>query len=136
QARRDLITKSVSADVPSIMITLASSIAVLIFAGAWSATEIWAPITAGSVAVLCLSAAFLSAGIHLLIVGVRTGELSVVAPFRYLLVVWAMISGYLVWDELPDGWALMGIALVVGSGIYTIRREARLGRASGAKGEE
>ena len=49
-----------------------------------------------------------------------------VVPFRYLLVVWAMISGYLVWGELPDGWALFGIVLVVGSGIYTVRREAKV----------
>ena len=49
-----------------------------------------------------------------------------VVPFRYLLVVWAMISGYLVWDELPDNWALFGIVLVVGSGIYTVRREAKV----------
>ena len=131
---RDLITRSVSADVPSILITLASSIAVLISAGVYSATEEWAELTFANISVLVASAGFLTIGIHLLIVAVRTGELSVVVPFRYLLVVWAMISGYLVWDELPDGWALFGIALVVGSGIYTVRREAKVQRAGAKEG--
>ena len=108
------------------MITLASAIAVLIAAGVYSLFEDWAPIDAKTMIMLAAAAAFLMLGIQMLIVGVRTGELSVVVPFRYLLVVWAMLSGYLVWGEFPDSWALAGIALVVGSGIYTVRREAML----------
>lgn len=131
---RDLITRSVSAGIPSILITLASSIAVLVSAGVYSAAEEWAPLTLSNVSVLVASAGFLTIGIHLLIVAVRIGELSVVVPFRYLLVVWAMISGYLVWDELPDGWALFGIALVVGSGIYTVRREAKVRKTAAKEG--
>ena len=57
---RDLITRSVSADVPSILITLASSIAVLISAGVYSATEEWAELTFANISVLVASAGFLT----------------------------------------------------------------------------
>lgn len=125
-AARDLMTRSANTSTPSILITLASAITVTVAAGVYSLFETWAPLNAGNLSMLAAAAAFLMLGVHLLIVGVRIAELSVVVPFRYLLVVWAMLSGYLVWGEFPDHWALVGIALIVGSGIYTVRREARL----------
>ena len=125
---RDLLTRVTSSDTPSIIITLTSAIAVMVVSGVYSSFETWAPLDGRTLIMLAAAAAFLMLGIHLLIVGVRSGELSVVVPFRYMLVVWAMLSGYLVWGEFPDALALCGIALVVGSGIYTVRREASLKR--------
>lgn len=127
---RDLLTRTANSETLSILITLASAIAVLIASGVYSLFETWAPIDARTMLMLAAAAAFLMMGIQMLIVGVRSGDLSVIVPFRYLLVVWAMLSGFLVWGEFPDGWALAGIALVVGSGIYTVRREALLKRGS------
>ncbi|NNF78685.1 MAG: DMT family transporter [Rhizobiales bacterium] len=123
---RDLLTRSTNTNTPSILITLASALAVMFASGAYSLFESWAPLETRTLVMLAVAAAFLMLGIHMLIVGVRIAELSVVVPFRYLLVVWAMLSGYLVWGEFPDSWALFGIALIVGSGIYTVRREASL----------
>ncbi len=123
---RDLLTRSTNTDTPSILITLASALAVLFASGVYSLFETWAPLDTYTLMMLAVAAAFLMLGIHMLIVGVRIAELSMVVPFRYLLVVWAMLSGYLVWGEFPDHWALCGIALIVGSGIYTVRREASL----------
>ena len=125
---RDLLTRSANSDTPSIIITMASALVVTVASGAYSLTETWAPLDGMTLALLAAAAAFIMIGIHLLIVGVRIAELAVVVPFRYLLVVWAMLSGYLVWGEFPDFWALCGIALIVGSGIYTVRREASLKR--------
>lgn len=123
---RDLMTRSANTSTPSILITLASALAVTAAAGVYSLFETWTPLEGVHLVMLAAAAAFLMLGIHLLIVGVRIAELSVVVPFRYLLVVWAMLSGYLVWGEFPDAWALLGIALIVASGIYTVRREARV----------
>lgn len=52
----------------------------------------------------------------------RTGEISVVAPFRYARLIVAMVLAVLVFGERPDLWTLLGSAVIVGSGLVLIRR--------------
>ena len=56
----------------------------------------------------------------------RTGEIAVVAPFRYSILLWAILAGFLVWGEVPDLPTWAGIAIVTGAGLYTFLREQRL----------
>jgi drug/metabolite transporter (DMT)-like permease len=58
----------------------------------------------------------------------RHGDIAVVAPFRYIVVLWAIIVGYIVWGEVPDLAMILGTALVIASGIYTIHRERKIAR--------
>ena len=51
-------------------------------------------------------------------------EISVVSPFRYTLLLWGIVTGYVILGEVPDTWSFFGAALIVGSGIYTLHREA------------
>jgi drug/metabolite transporter (DMT)-like permease len=51
----------------------------------------------------------------------RLAEANVVAPFEYTTIVWAVLAGFLVWGEVPDGYTIAGILLVVGAGIYVLR---------------
>lgn len=60
----------------------------------------------------------------------RLGEVSVITPFRYARLIYAMIIGVLVFGERPDLATLAGAALIIGSGLYTFARE-RLRRRSG-----
>ena len=55
----------------------------------------------------------------------RLGEVSAVAPFRYTRLVFAMIIGVAIFGERPDTWTLIGSAIVVGSGLYTVLRQQR-----------
>ena len=55
----------------------------------------------------------------------RLGEVSAIAPFRYTRLVFAMIIGVLIFGESPDTWTLIGSAIVVGSGLYTVLRQQR-----------
>lgn len=55
----------------------------------------------------------------------RTGEISVVAPFRYTRLVFAMTLGVLVFGERPDLMTLLGSAVVVGSGVFTLVRSSK-----------
>ncbi len=59
----------------------------------------------------------------------RAGDLSVVAPFRYTRMVFALILGVLIFDERPDWPTLAGASLIIASGLYTLAREARIKRA-------
>jgi drug/metabolite transporter (DMT)-like permease len=59
----------------------------------------------------------------------RTGEVSVVTPFRYTRLVFALVLGIAVFGERPDALTLVGCVLIVGSGLYTLWRARRLRRA-------
>jgi drug/metabolite transporter (DMT)-like permease len=64
-------------------------------------------------------------GYNALTIAMRTGEVSVVTPFRYTRLVFAMILGILVFHERPDALTLAGSALIVASGLYTLSRTRR-----------
>jgi drug/metabolite transporter (DMT)-like permease len=81
---------------------------------------------------LAASAVALLAGQYWLIAAMRIGEIAVVAPFRYSLIVWAVAAGYIVWGELPDLASWLGIAIVSLAGLYTFLREQHLARLAKA----
>ena len=57
---------------------------------------------------------------------------SLLTPFTYLQMIWATLSGYLVFGQLPDGWSAVGMGIIVGSGVLLAlleRRRARLARS-------
>ena len=56
---------------------------------------------------------------------------SLVAPFEYASLPWALLWGYVFWGDLPGPATILGILLVVASGLYIIRREIKLAAAKG-----
>jgi len=57
---------------------------------------------------------------YALTAAMRTGEVSVVTPFRYTRLVFALVFGVLVFGERPDRLMLAGAAVIVASGLYTL----------------
>ncbi len=57
----------------------------------------------------------------------RYGEASLIAPFEYISMLWAIIVGYLLFNSTPSTTMLVGSAIVVASGLFVIYREHRLG---------
>jgi S-adenosylmethionine uptake transporter len=55
----------------------------------------------------------------------RVANASIVAPFEYVTLPLALLWGYLFWGEIPDLQAAIGMALIVGSGLYIFLREKR-----------
>jgi drug/metabolite transporter (DMT)-like permease len=122
-AARDLLTRRIRAGIPSVIVTLSTAIVVTIAAAIVSAIEGWQPLAWRPLLLLILASAFLSGGYYLVIDCMRHGELSVVAPFRYTAILWALLLGYFVWDDVPNVLAWIGIVLLVGSGLYIFHRE-------------
>lgn len=58
----------------------------------------------------------------------RLGEVSVITPFRYSRLLFALVIGTLVFGEHPDRVTLVGAALIIGSGLYSFARERQLKR--------
>lgn len=64
----------------------------------------------------------------LIVEATRIGEVAVTTPFRYTRLIFAMVLGLLFFGERPDTTTLIGAAIVIASGLYTLWREARLAR--------
>ena len=60
-----------------------------------------------------------------LIVAFRAAPAAVISPFDYSRLIWATALGYTIFGNLPDGWTILGAAVIVGAGLYVYRREAQ-----------
>ena len=60
---------------------------------------------------------------YALTASMRVGDLSVIAPFRYSRLIFALIFGIAVFGERPDGWTLAGAGVIIATGLYTLSRE-------------
>ncbi len=63
------------------------------------------------------------AAYYTIVAAVRLGDISFVSPFRYSRILFALIIGIAVFSEKPDALTLIGAAIIVGSGLYTLWRE-------------
>lgn len=122
-AIRDVMTRRIAQEIPSILITFATAVAVAAVAGVSVAATGWVPMSLSDLALLAGASVFLIGGYHFIIVAMRVAETSIVAPFRYTSILWAIILGYVLWGDVPNTLALAGIVILVGSGLYLMHRE-------------
>ncbi len=127
---RDIVTRQMSAGVPSLQVAFWTALGVTGFGALGSVTETWVAPGAGLVVLLGVSAVFILLGYLFSIMAVRVGDLAVVVPYRYTGLIWALILGLLIFGEWPDGLTLAGAALIVATGFYTFMRERQLSRQS------
>jgi len=126
-AARDLITRGVPARIPSLMISGVSAVVICI--GGLILTTIeqtWQPVEPMQWAVLLAAALFLFLGYQFIILAMRSGDIAYVVPFRYTSLLWAILLGYLVFDDIPDALTLLGSSIVVATGLFTVYREIRV----------
>jgi drug/metabolite transporter (DMT)-like permease len=71
-----------------------------------------------------------SFGHFLMISGHKLAPAAVLSPFIYTQLIWVTILGYLVFDHVPNEWTLGGAAIVIGSGLYLLYRERRVGKST------
>ena len=123
-AVRDLATKQIPPGLPSLFITLVTTITITI-TGAVILLPLggWTPPSGRSLGLLALSAVLLLIGYQCIIMALRSGDISAVAPFRYSALLWAMLLGYLVFGDVPDAMMVTGASIVVLSGLYAFYRE-------------
>jgi len=80
-------------------------------------------------AVLIVTCGFLVAiAAYLLSQAYRIAEANLLAPFEYVALPMAVMWGYLLWGDLPDGVTFLGIGLIAGSGLFVFYREKLHGR--------
>jgi len=129
---RDLATRKLSRDVPSMLVTLITSCAIMTFFGLASLTDDWVPMDGRATALITGASVMVIGGYLCSIMVMRVGEISFIAPFRYTSLLWALILGWVVFGDWPQTITLVGAAIVVASGLFTLYREARVSRRARA----
>lgn len=133
-AVRDLATKRVPVEIPSFLVSTATAAGVTVF-GAVLVTPLggWVTPPAATVAMLAFAAVLLVVGYQFIIMAMREGEISFVAPFRYTALLWAILFGYLIFLDVPDTAMIVGSIVIVASGLYMLYRERVRGRRPAAE---
>jgi drug/metabolite transporter (DMT)-like permease len=136
-ALRDLATRRIPAEIPSLFVTLLTTVTVTI-TGAVILVPLggWTSPSANALGLLAMAAVLVLIGYQCVIMALRTGDISAVAPFRYLALLWAMLLGYLIFGDAPDAMMIAGASIIVLSGLYAFYRERKRKRpvAAGASG--
>jgi S-adenosylmethionine uptake transporter len=120
---RDIVTRLFSASLPSTFVAVLTAGSITIVSGGLSAFETWAPVQPWHWTFLVSTSGFLLIGYVFGIMTMRVGDVAFVAPFRYTMMLWAMLVGYAAFGDVPDTATIAGAAIIVGAGLFTFWRE-------------
>jgi drug/metabolite transporter (DMT)-like permease len=125
---RDVSTRRLDVALSPLLIMMLSQIVVASGGlGCW-AFESWKVPSLAELFALAFASVFSLVGHLCVIFSLRSGEVAAVAPFRYAGIVWAILLGFLIWNQLPDALSLAGILILSSAGLYTFYREQQLRR--------
>ena len=125
-AARDLAGRRVAADVPGMIVAISAVVVVLVGSGvAHLMSERWVMPETHHLLLMAGAGLFLIFGHFFIFMAYRVGPTGVVAPFYYCFTVWAVISGLVVFQQLPNALAIGGILLVVASGLTIVSLDER-----------
>lgn len=126
---RDLTTRRMSSALPSVTVAVTAALSVTLTGAVLVPFGGWVPVGAAEAAQVATAATCLIAGYLLIVMAMRVGEISLVAPFRYTALVAAIGLGWVAFGQWPDTLTLVGAGIVILTGIYSFHRERRLGRS-------
>ncbi len=125
---RDLTARRLSPAVPSITVALITAMVITVAGGLVSTVQGWAPVDGRALGLIALAAGFILGGYLASVAVMRVGEIGFIAPFRYTGLIWALLLGFVVFDDWPAPLTLVGATVVVAMGLFTLFRERQLRR--------
>lgn len=123
-AVRDIITRGLDPSIPTALVTFTTTLSVCVAGFVGAPLQAWSAPTTFGLALLAASAVLVSLANIFIIRAFRGTEVSVVAPFRYAGVLWAIVLGFAIWGHIPNTLAIVGTVILVASGLYIMHREA------------
>jgi S-adenosylmethionine uptake transporter len=120
---RDIVTRRLSREMPSLFVTLITAIAITGLGAVMMPASGWVTPSPTSWLILVATAIVIVMAYLFSVMTMRVGDIGFVTPFRYSALIWAIILGFVVFDEWPDNLTLVGMAIIVITGIYMFRRE-------------
>jgi drug/metabolite transporter (DMT)-like permease len=128
-AGRDIVTRRITAGETSVSIMATANCGMLLL-GLCSLPWGWIMPDGRALLLVLLCAPLVAIGHWTTIEALRHAEANLAAPFRYSAIVWAAVLGFLIWDDVPDAWAMAGAGIVIASGVYILHREYLRRRAA------
>ncbi|MEM7259272.1 MAG: DMT family transporter [Pseudomonadota bacterium] len=122
-ALRDLVTRQMAGTESNLRIVF-STAAILVIGGLLTAAGGWNTLRTEDIIWFVLSACTFVIAHFIMVEAYRYGQLSAVAPFRYIQIIWAILAGWVIWGEVPTNAVAIGIAIICCSGVYIAWREA------------
>jgi drug/metabolite transporter (DMT)-like permease len=126
-ALRDYVTVKIHATISTTEVTFLGAVFTATAAGIaymFGIDQTWRIVAFHDAYLLIAAAAASLVGTVLLIHACRIGPLYIAAAFRFTLLVWGGVAGYLVFGNVPDAWSLFGAAIIVTCALYVLYREA------------
>ena len=78
---------------------------------------------------MLVSGVCMSIGVYLATQAYRLAQAGAVAPFEYASLPWGLLAGFLIWGDIPDIFSMLGMLLIVGSGLFVWHRESQFREA-------
>jgi len=130
-AARDLVTRQLPEALPSLLVSGATTVTIALMGITLTQAQgNWQPVSGVQMVTLCTAAFFLFFGYQFIVLAMRTGEVAYVVPYRYTSLLWAVIFGYFIFNEVPDFYVVLGSGIVISTGLFTLYREILSGRRS------
>ena len=126
---REIATRKLSADLPSLPVALATAIAIGGLGAVMLPAVEWAPLSASALSLICGASLAIIGGYLFSVMTIRIGDIGFVAPFRYTAMVWALILGLLMFGEIPDMPTITGTVIIILTGLYLLHRERSVRRS-------
>ena len=118
-----IATKKISEyDTPEVSLFYSSLVG--IFITSIMAFYFWQPIKVNSLIFFLPIGLFFSLGIYFQILALNNAKASIIQPFHYTLIFWAIIFGYFFYDDLPDLYTIIGALIITASGVFVINQKS------------
>ena len=88
-------------------------------------SHFWSPIAPSSYVLFLVIGIFFSLGLYLQIIALSKARASILQPFHYTLIFWAIIFGYFFYDDVPDLFTIVGSIIITCSGIFVLKQDLR-----------
>jgi drug/metabolite transporter (DMT)-like permease len=88
-------------------------------------SSFWSPINSSSYIMFLAIGVFFSLGLYLQIIALSKARASIIQPFHYTLIFWAIILGYIFYDDVPDMFTVLGAIIITCSGIFVLKQSSK-----------
>ncbi len=110
-------------DTPEVSLFYSSLVGIIVTSV--MAFNFWQPIDFNSLYFFVPIGLFFSLGIYFQILALKNARASIIQPFHYTLIFWAIIFGFFFYDDIPDFFTIIGAIIITTSGIFVINQTSK-----------
>ena len=120
---REVVTRKLPDEVPAITATFITALGVTIMSAIALPFITLKALDASAVIFVCSAGIAIFFGYLFSIKAMRVGEISLVSQFRYTGMIWAILLGYVIFNDIPAPNTIIGVFIIVASGLYAFHRK-------------